>query len=77
MCDVDSIRALRSTIRDKLIPHAVSWYTGEAMDGEEFDDESGEGGLEEDEEEEEEEEEDEEEDDDDNDDADDGAKYEK
>ena len=75
MCDVDSICALRSTIRDKLIPHAVSWYTGEAIDGEEFDDESGEGGLEEDEDEDEEEED---EDDDDDDDADDdGAKYEK
>ncbi|XP_039024298.1 nucleosome assembly protein 1;3-like [Hibiscus syriacus] len=25
-----------STIRDKIIPHAVSWFTGEAMDGDEL-----------------------------------------
>lgn len=24
----------RSTIRDKIIPHAVVWFTGEAVDGE-------------------------------------------
>jgi len=24
----------RSTIRDKIIPHAVSWFTGVAVDGE-------------------------------------------
>ncbi|GFZ04279.1 nucleosome assembly protein 1;2 [Actinidia rufa] len=27
-----------STIRDKLIPHAVSWFTGEAVQGDEFED---------------------------------------
>ncbi|KAE9602463.1 putative nucleosome assembly protein (NAP) [Lupinus albus] len=27
-----------STIRDKIIPHAVSWFTGEAVEGEEFGD---------------------------------------
>lgn len=32
-----------STIRDKIIPHAVSWFTGEAVQEDEFD------GLEEDE----------------------------
>lgn len=26
----------RSTIRDKIIPHAVSWFTGEAMEGDEL-----------------------------------------
>ncbi|XP_019454957.1 PREDICTED: nucleosome assembly protein 1;3-like isoform X2 [Lupinus angustifolius] len=26
-----------STIRDKIIPHAVSWFTGDAIQGEEFD----------------------------------------
>ncbi|WVZ18867.1 hypothetical protein V8G54_006189 [Vigna mungo] len=51
-----------STIRDKIIPHAVSWFTGEAVQGDEFED------LEDDEDEdddEEDEEEDEDEDDDD------------
>ena len=28
----------RSTIRDKIIPHAVSWFTGEANQGDEFED---------------------------------------
>ncbi|KAI9085344.1 hypothetical protein K1719_032721 [Acacia pycnantha] len=27
-----------STIRDKIIPHALSWFTGEAIQGEEFGD---------------------------------------
>lgn len=27
----------RSTIRNKIIPHAVSWFTAEAMEGQEFD----------------------------------------
>ncbi|XP_059640053.1 nucleosome assembly protein 1;4-like [Cornus florida] len=27
-----------STIRDKIIPHAVSWFTGEAVQGDEFED---------------------------------------
>ncbi|XP_058193899.1 nucleosome assembly protein 1;4-like [Rhododendron vialii] len=53
-----------STIRDKIIPHAVSWFTGEAVQGDEFedievDDEEG------DEDEDEEDEDDDEEDDDD------------
>ncbi|MGD7217434.1 hypothetical protein, partial [Ralstonia pseudosolanacearum] len=26
-----------STIRDKIIPHAVSWFTGEAVQADEFD----------------------------------------
>lgn len=26
-----------SAIRDKLIPHAVSWFTGEAVQGNEYD----------------------------------------
>ncbi|KAL4199856.1 hypothetical protein AMTRI_Chr03g146890 [Amborella trichopoda] len=30
-----------TTIRDKIIPHAVSWFTGEAIDGEEFEGETG------------------------------------
>ncbi|RDX99881.1 Nucleosome assembly protein 1;3, partial [Mucuna pruriens] len=25
-----------STIRDKIIPHAVSWFTGEAIEADEF-----------------------------------------
>ncbi|XP_068343685.1 nucleosome assembly protein 1;2-like isoform X1 [Pyrus communis] len=48
-----------STIRDKIIPHAVSWYTGEAIEGEDF------GDLEEDEEDEDEDDEEEDEDDED------------
>jgi len=48
----------RSTLRDKIIPHAVSWFTGEAAQGDEFED------LEDDEDEEEDEDEDEDEEDD-------------
>ncbi|MCO5547730.1 hypothetical protein L7F22_001181 [Adiantum nelumboides] len=54
-----------STIRDKIIPHAVSWYTGEAVEGEEFEDVEESGDLDDDEDEDEEdgdEEEDEDED---------------
>lgn len=57
-----------STIRDKIIPHAVSWFTGEAVQGDEFedieddDDEDGDDEDEEDEEDEDEEEDDEDED---------------
>lgn len=47
----------RSTIRDKIIPHAVSWFTGEAIQGEEF------GDLEDDDDDDEDVEEDEDEDD--------------
>ena len=58
----------RSTIRDKIIPHAVSWFTGEAIQGDEFgdleDDEDDED-IEEDDDEEEEEDEDDDDDEDD------------
>ncbi|XP_059456719.1 nucleosome assembly protein 1;4-like [Corylus avellana] len=59
-----------STIRDKIIPHAVSWFTGEAVQGDEFgdigdddedDDENEDDEGDEDEDEEDEEDEDEEE----------------
>ena len=47
----------RSTIRDKIIPHAVSWFTGEALQGEDYeDDDDEEGGEDEDEDEDDEEE---------------------
>lgn len=58
----------RSTIRDKIIPHAVSWFTGEAVQGEDFEDLGDvdeEDGDEEDENEDEDEEEDDEDEDDD------------
>ncbi|XP_039125138.1 LOW QUALITY PROTEIN: nucleosome assembly protein 1;2-like [Dioscorea cayenensis subsp. rotundata] len=57
-----------STIRDKIIPHAVSWFTGEAVQGEDFEDLGDvdeEDGDEEDENEDEDEEEDDEDEDDD------------
>ncbi|XXG48407.1 hypothetical protein AAC387_Pa02g2865 [Persea americana] len=60
-----------STIRDKIIPHAVSWFTGEAVQGEDFediegdDDDDEDGEDEEDDEEDEDEEEDEDDDDED------------
>ena len=55
----------RSTIRDKIIPHAVSWFTGEAIQAEEFGDlEDDDDEADEDDEDEEEDDEDEEEDDD-------------
>lgn len=57
---------LRSTIRDKIIPHAVSWFTGDALQGEEFEDDDDEGD-EDDEDDEDEDEEDDEEDEDDDD----------
>ncbi|XP_048443097.1 nucleosome assembly protein 1;2 isoform X4 [Pyrus x bretschneideri] len=50
-----------STIRDKIIPHAVSWFTGEAIEGEDF------GDLEDEDEDDEEEDDEEEEDEDDED----------
>ncbi|KAL6996316.1 Nucleosome assembly protein 1,4 [Sarracenia purpurea var. burkii] len=50
-----------STVRDKIIPHAVSWFTGEAVQGDEFDD------IEDDDEEDEDGDEDEGEDDEDDD----------
>lgn len=58
----------RSTIRDKIIPHAVSWFTGEAIQGDEFgeleDDEDDDDIDEDDDEEEEDDEDDDDEDDD-------------
>ncbi|KAL5976641.1 Nucleosome assembly protein [Asimina triloba] len=56
-----------STIRDKIIPHAVSWFTGEAVQGEDFDEIEGDDD-EDDDEAEEEEDEDEDDDEDDEDD---------
>ncbi|XP_073149448.1 nucleosome assembly protein 1;2-like [Henckelia pumila] len=55
-----------STIRDKIIPHAVSWFTGEAAD--EFDDIEEDEDLDEDDEEDDDEEDDDEEDEEDEDD---------
>ncbi|XP_022749941.1 nucleosome assembly protein 1;3-like isoform X3 [Durio zibethinus] len=54
-----------STIRDKIIPHAVSWFTGEAFQGDELEieDEDDDGDEDEDEDDEEEEDDDDEEDD--------------
>ncbi|XP_052183448.1 nucleosome assembly protein 1;4-like isoform X2 [Diospyros lotus] len=53
-----------STIRDKIIPHAVSWFTGEAVHADEFED------MEDDDEDDEDEDEDEDDDEDDEDDED-------
>ncbi|XP_072983772.1 nucleosome assembly protein 1;2-like isoform X2 [Typha latifolia] len=55
-----------STIRDKIIPHAVSWFTGEAVQGDDFDieEEDEDDDAEEDDDEEEEEDEDDDDDDD-------------
>ncbi|MQM21531.1 hypothetical protein Taro_054572 [Colocasia esculenta] len=55
-----------STIRDKIIPHAVSWFTGEAVQGDDFED-IGEDEDDEDEDEEDEDEDDEEDEDEDED----------
>jgi len=57
----------RTTIRDKIIPHAVSWFTGEAVQGEDLadlgdDDEDDDEDDDDDEDEEEDEDEDEDED---------------
>ncbi|XP_022999499.1 nucleosome assembly protein 1;2-like isoform X1 [Cucurbita maxima] len=57
-----------STIRDKIIPHAVSWFTGEAIQDEDFEDMDNEDDDDDDNDDDEEEDEDEEEDDDDDDD---------
>nr|CAD27458.1 nucleosome assembly protein 1-like protein 1 [Oryza sativa] len=54
-----------TTIRDKIIPHAVSWFTGEAVQSEDFDDMEDDEEDDEDDDEDEEEEEDEDEDEDD------------
>ncbi|CAL0306976.1 unnamed protein product [Lupinus luteus] len=54
-----------STIRDKIIPHAVSWFTGDAIQGEEFDlDDDEDDDVEEDEDEEDDDEEEEDDDED-------------
>lgn len=58
----------RSTIKDKIIPHAVSWFTGEAVQEDSEDIEGEDDDEDEDDEEEEEEEEEIDEDDDDEDD---------
>lgn len=55
----------RSTIRDKIIPHAVSWFTGEAAQDEYGDMEDDEDDLDEDDEEDEDEDDEEDEEDDD------------
>ncbi|XP_020097221.1 nucleosome assembly protein 1;1-like [Ananas comosus] len=56
-----------STIRDKIIPHAVSWFTGEAVQADDFEGLEEEDDEEDEDEEDEDEEEDEENDDDDDD----------
>lgn len=58
-----------STIRDKIIPHAVSWFTGEAVQEDEFDgieddDDEDDDEIDDDEDEEEDDEDDEDDDDD-------------
>ncbi|XP_026449329.1 nucleosome assembly protein 1;2-like isoform X2 [Papaver somniferum] len=60
-----------STIRDKIIPHAVSWFTGEAVQSEEFDMDMDDEDDDEDDEEDEDEDDDEEDEDEDDDDEDD------
>ncbi|KAJ8480313.1 hypothetical protein OPV22_024040 [Ensete ventricosum] len=62
-----------STIKDKIIPHAVSWFTGEAIEGDELEIE---GDEDEDEDEDEDDDEDEEEDDDDDEDDEDEDNFE-
>jgi len=62
------IMLCRSTIRDKIIPHAVSWFTGEAIQEDEFgdiEDDDEEDDVEEEDDDEEEDDEEEEDDDDD------------
>ncbi|XP_022938079.1 nucleosome assembly protein 1;2-like isoform X1 [Cucurbita moschata] len=56
-----------STIRDKIIPHAVSWFTGEAIQDEEFEDMDNDDDDEEDNDDDEDEDEDDEDEDDDDD----------
>ncbi|KAK6911909.1 Nucleosome assembly protein (NAP) [Dillenia turbinata] len=68
-----------STIRDKIVPHAVSWFTGEAVQGDEFEDidDDDDDELDEDEEEDDDEDEDEEDDDEDEDEDEDEGKTKK
>lgn len=68
----------RSTIRDKIIPHAVSWFTGEAAQ-DEFGDMDGDedGDIEEDDEEDDDEEDEDEDDEEDDEDEEDQPKYRK
>lgn len=67
MCSLVMLSCLRmscrSTIRDKIIPHAVSWFTGEAVQDDDFQDLMGDDN--EDDEDDEEDEDDEDEDDED------------
>ena len=66
-----SLQSCSSTIREKIIPHAVSWFTGEAIEGEEFDiDNDDEDDIDENEDDDEEDDEDEDEDEEDDDDED-------
>ncbi len=58
----------RSTIRDKIIPHAVSWFTGEALQGEDLEDEDEEGDEDDEDEDDDEDDEDEDEEEDEEDD---------
>ncbi|GLT73252.1 hypothetical protein SLA2020_451240 [Shorea laevis] len=60
-----------STIRDKIIPHAVSWFTGEAVQGDEFEDIGDDDEEDDENEDEDDEDDDEDEDDDDEDEEDD------
>ena len=55
----------RTTIRDKIIPHAVSWFTGEAVQGDDFADLGDDDEDDDDDDDDEEDEEDEDEDEDD------------
>ncbi|CAK9223728.1 unnamed protein product [Sphagnum jensenii] len=57
-----------STIRDKIIPHAVSWFTGEALQGEDLEDEDEEGDEDDEDEDDDEDDEDEDEEEDEEDD---------
>ncbi|KAF0910794.1 hypothetical protein E2562_004765 [Oryza meyeriana var. granulata] len=57
-----------TTIRDKIIPHAVSWFTGEAVQAEDFDDMEDEDDEDEDDDDEEDDEDEEEDEDEDKDD---------
>uniref|UniRef100_A0A0E0C6P6 Uncharacterized protein n=1 Tax=Oryza meridionalis TaxID=40149 RepID=A0A0E0C6P6_9ORYZ len=35
-CRIDDPKGFKSTLRDKIIPHAVSWFTGEAVQDEDY-----------------------------------------
>lgn len=57
----------RSTIKEKIISHAVSWFTGEAVEADDLDIEEDDDEIDEDEDDEEDDEDDEEDDDEDDD----------